>query len=177
MAGQIAQVGAQAAANYLAGNVAPYVGGSAPTWIPGLVWINSSDSYAEYSYNQSTSAWSKTVAPSARYIALLTYDPVVGGAVLVSDLVELSIGGYARQSVDFGNAPAAYPGVVSNTNVLTFGPISTTMTTAVQWAALVTSPSGVTGDFLMSWAFNEPTMVNASQNMQVGIGQLVIQAA
>lgn len=112
---------------------------------------------------------------SSRYLALLVADPVLAGAVNLSDLNELSIGGYSRQPVSFNAATAGYPGLVSNSSDITFGPISTTMTVPVSWAALVDVPSGTTGYYLADWNGATPMQVDASQSIQIGVGSLVLQ--
>lgn len=175
MAGQISQNGAMAVVNFLAGSVPPVVSSSAPTWVPGLSWVDTTSTPTLKEWDGTT--WSATPTPGTRYLALLTVDPVVGGAVTVADLVELSIDGYARVACDFANAPTQYPGLGENSGVVTFGPINITMTVPVQWVAMVTSASGPAGQFLMSWALATPIMVNASQQIQIGIDQLIIQAS
>lgn len=176
IAGQISQYGAMAAANLMSGAVLPVVaaGTSPPTWKPGMLWYNTTTS----AWNQwNGSAWVSSPAPGTNYLALLIADPVAGGAVNISDagFIELSIGGYSRQTCAFGAASAGYPGVCANTAVITFGPITTTMSEPVQWIALVTSASGTSGYFMYSWALSTPVQVDASQQIQIGIGQLVIQ--
>ena len=51
MSGQLSQVGAQILANKIAGNVPPYIGTSAPTWVPGLDWINTTSGSVLYTWN------------------------------------------------------------------------------------------------------------------------------
>lgn len=174
MASQIAQIGDQALVNTLSGaaTLTAAATGSAPAFIPGAVFYNTTTS----SFNAwNGSAWVNS-NPQLRYIALLTSDPVAGGAVNLTDasFIECTTAGYARQAVTFTAASALYPSVTSNTAVLTFT-MSSTMLVGVQWAALVTASSGTNGLFLASWGLAQSYSVNASQSIQVGIGQLVLQ--
>lgn len=171
---QLAQFGSQGLVNDLAGLTVPAIGTSAPTWLPGLYWANGTGITVE---QWNGSAWVTSPAPGTRYLALLTADPVVGGAVNIADsgFVELTTSGYSRQVVTFSQATSTYPAVSSNTNLVTFGPMATTMLAPVQWVALVTSASGTTGYFLASWNLAAQIQVQASQNIQLGVGQLVLQ--
>ena len=177
---QLAQIGDQSLVNHLSGVAAPVasVGSSPPTWFPGLYWYNTTASAFE---GWNGTAWS-TGAFGLRYLALLTADPVLGGAVNISDtgFVELTTTGYLRQSVAFNQASSSYPSQASNTSLITFGPMSISMVVPIQWVALVTTgptgePSNEAGFFLASWQLVAPVQVDASQSIQIGIGQLVIQ--
>lgn len=174
MSGQLTQVGAQILANKIAGNVPPSIGSSAPTWVPGLDWINTSSSPAVYSWNGA--AW--VAGAGTRYIALLTASPFTSGsgggnAELVSDLVEVTTAGYARQVCAFSNATGAYPSPVANSAVLTFGAMTAAMALAAQWAALLTHAStGNTGLLLYYWQLDTPQQVSVSQSIQVPISGL-----
>lgn len=175
MSGQIAPYGAAAMANLLTGAVVPVAAatGAAPTWKPGMLWYNTTTS----AWNQwNGTAWTTSPTPGTTYLALLTADPVAAGAINLADLTELTTSGYSRQSVTWGaETTEAYPGVVSNTNLLTFGAMGANMTLAVQWAALVTSASGTsTGYFLFSWN-GPPIQVTASESITIAIGALVLQ--
>ncbi len=176
MPGQLSQVGAQGLVNHIAGNVSPYIGSSAPTWIPGLVWINdTTNPPVLYSWNGS--AW--VSGASGRYIALLTASPWTSGsgggyAQYISDLVEVTTAGYARQSVTFSDAEAAYPSPVSNTNVLTFGPMTAAMTLSAQWAAMVSASTGTSGLLQYFWQLDEPQQVASSQSIQIPAGGLAL---
>lgn len=102
MAGQLTALGAQSLVNTVAGIVPPHIGTTAPTWQPGLYWVNTtSGSVLEY---WNGAAWVAGTEPL--YIALLTGDPSVSGpnggyALQISDLIEDTTSGYARQSVTF----------------------------------------------------------------------------
>ena len=121
MAGQLAAIGAQALANHIGGVVPPaLINGSLsptnPVWIPGLVAIDYSVT-PPVRYHWNTTAWIAGVAPL--YIALLVGDPTVSGpnggyARSISDLVEDTTAGYARQAVAFA-PPAAYSSSVTYT--------------------------------------------------------------
>ena len=178
MSGQLSQVGAQILANKIAGNVSPHLGTSAPTWIPGLDWINTTSGAALYTYNGS----SYVAGAQNEYIALLTASPWTSGpssgyAQAITDLVEVTTPGYSRQAVTFTNAGAAYPSPVSNSGVLTFGPMTAAMTLAAQWAAMVTAATGTSGLLLYFWQLDTPQQVSVSQSVQIPIGGLSLDEA
>jgi hypothetical protein len=176
VAGQLSQVGAQELANKIAGNVPPALQTSAPTWIPGLDWVDTTSGATLKSWNGA--AW--VVGAPNLYVALLTASPFTSGpgggaAQAISDLVEVTTTGYSRQVVDFVNASAAYPAPVSNNAVLTFGPMSAAMTLAAQWAALLThAPTGTTGLLKYFWTLDTAQQVSISQSIQVPIGNLAL---
>lgn len=175
MSGQLSIVGAQILANRASGTVQPFIGSSAPTWVPGLDWINTSSSPTLYSWNGS--AW--VSGALNRYIALLTASPFTSGsgggnAALISDLVEVTTAGYSRQQVTFTDAAASYPAPVSNSNLLTFGPMSAGMTLAAQWAAMVSAATGTTGLLYYYWQLDTPQQVSVSQSIQIPIGSLTL---
>jgi hypothetical protein len=147
------------------------VQGTAPTWSPGLYWINSASGYSVNEWNGI--AW---VTAGSRYLALLTADPVAGGVVNVSDagFLECITPGYARQAVTFTAAATAYPTTSSNAALVTFGPMTATMVLPVQWVALVTGLSGTQGLFLFSWLLAQPVQVQASQYIQISPSTLII---
>lgn len=180
MSGQLTQVGAQILANKIAGNDVPYIGTSAPgSWIPGQPWINdTTNPPVTYSYNGTS--W--VTGSAGRYVALLTASPFTSGsggtnAETISDLVELATTGYSRVSVTFSDAAASYPAPVSNSSVLTFGPMGAAMTLAAQWAALVTASTGTTGLLLYYWQLDTPQQVSVSQSIQIPIGDLQLTEA
>jgi hypothetical protein len=175
MSGQVSMTGAQSLVNHIAGNVPPYIGASAPSWVPGLSWINTTSGAVLYSWNGST--W--VTGAAGRYIALLTASPFTSGpgsgpAQAITDLVEVTTAGYARQSVTFSDASAAYPAPVANTGVLTFGPMSASMLLAAQWAAMVTASTGTSGLLSYFWDLDIPQQVSVSQSVQLPIGSLTL---
>lgn len=175
MSGQLSQVGAQILANKIAGNVPPFIGTSAPTWVPGLDWINTTSGAVLYTWNGS--AW--VTGAQDRYVALLTASPFTSGpgsgpAQQISDLVELTTSGYSRVQVTWANATAAYPSVVASSDVLTFGPMSANMTLAAQWAAMVSAATGTTGLLYYFWQLDTPQQVNISQSIQVPVDSLTL---
>ena len=114
-----------------------------------------------------------------RYIALLTASPFTSGpgggyAQAISDLVEVTTSGYSRQSVSFTNAAASYPAPESNSNLLTFGPMSANMAVSAQWAAMVTAVTGTVGLLLYFWTLDTPQQVLVSQSIQIPIGSLTL---
>jgi hypothetical protein len=177
MGSQLAQYGDMSLVNDLAGLNLPVIQSGTPSApaSPNIYWVNTGSSNALNQWNGTS--WVTSPAPGARYLALLTTDPVAGGAVNISDagFVECTTSGYSRQLVTFSNASAAYPSASANTNLITFGPMSSSMLAAVQWVAMVTSSSGTSGYFLASWSLVSPVQVNATQTIQVGIGQLQLQ--
>ena len=172
MSGQLSQVGAQILANKIGGNATPVLQTTAPTWVPGMDWIDTTSGATLKTWNGS--AW--VVGAATLYIALLTASPFTSGpssgyAQAITDLVEVTTTGYARQIVDFANATAAYPAPVSNNAVLTFGPMTAAMALAAQWAALVThAATGTAGLLLYFWQLDAPQQVSVSQSIQVPIG-------
>lgn len=173
MSGQLSIVGAQILANKIAGNVPPFIGTSAPTWVPGLDWINTSSGTVLYSWNGS--AW--VSGALNRYVALLTASPFTSGpggglSEAISDLVEVTTTGYSRQLTTWSNAGAVYPSPVSNSGVLTFGPMTAAMTLAAQWAALVSAATGTTGLLYYYWTLDTPQQVSVSQSIQLPISSL-----
>jgi hypothetical protein len=159
----IAQVGAQANLNYLAGLVVPVVGGSAPTWIPGLYWI---DSGVAKAWNGS--AW--VADTGARYVALLSVDP--GEATTIAALTEVTTLGYARFLITMAPATAASPSVTESLTTITWGPMTADMAVAAGWAALVTVASGTLGHVLFTWKMPKPQRVAISQSVVVATNDL-----
>lgn len=174
MSGQLSQVGAQILANKIAGNAAPAIQTSAPTWVPGMDWVDTTSGATLKTWNGA--AW--VVGAATRYVALLTASPFTSGpgggyAQTISDLVEVTTAGYSRQIATWANASAAYPAPVSNNAVLTFGPMSSAMALAAQWAALVThAATGTAGLMLYFWQLDTPQQVSVSQSIQIPIGNL-----
>jgi len=166
-------------ANKVAGNVPPAIQTSAPTWIPGLDWVDTTSGAVLKTWNGA--AW--VVGQATRYIALLTASPFTSGpssgyAESISDLVEVTTTGYSRQTYTPSNATAAYPSVAANSGVLTFGPMTAAMALAAQWAALLTHAStGNTGLLLYYWQLDTPEQVSISQSIQVPIGDLSLAQA
>jgi hypothetical protein len=118
MAGQLSAIGAQACVNHIGGIVPPVIGASAPTWVPGLDWIDTAATPTLMAWNTSTWVAANTMG---NYIALLTGDPTQSGpgggyATSVANLVEDTTAGYARQAVTF-----AEPGNYSSGTTYTLG--------------------------------------------------------
>lgn len=180
MGSLIAQYGAMATLNDLSGYAFPAIAGSAPTWYPGLLWVNdTTDPPVIEDWNGSE--W-VPISSAPRYVTLLTADPSTSGAdstpaVFISDLAELTTSGYSRQSVQFTAASAAYPAVASNDAVITFGPFTAAMTSAAAWLALVTVSAGLSGYLLCTWALTESMQVSTGQSIQIAIGELVLDQA
>lgn len=134
--------------------------------------------YSEYAVKSwNGSAWVTTPAAGSRYLALLVADPSTSGpggtpAVNVSDLIEDSTTGYARQLISFSNAVSGIPNKVSNSGTITFGPYGANMAAPAQWAAMVTSASGTSGLLLYTWALDTPQQVDVSQSIIIPAGSL-----
>lgn len=179
MTSQLAQYGDVMQVAEVAGLNYPIVQTSTPgaPVSAGQLWVNASGGSVVSIWNPTNTTWQSitTNAQEPRYIAMCVADPILAGVTTIAGLNESQTPGYARQSVTFSTPTAAYPSQASNTNLLTFGPVTSTMTVGVQWAALVTVSSGNNGYFLASWALAAPITVNASQSYYCGIGQLVLQ--
>lgn len=167
MSGTVATEGAQAVLNHIAGNAPVYIGSSSPTWIPGLTWVNDSTN-PPVAYKWNGSSWVSGVS-GGRYLMLLTEAP--GDATTISGLTEVTTSGYSRQLVQWTDAADVYPSDLTNTNLVTFGPLSADMLLPAQWLAMVDVASGTAGNFLYSWTITSQ-QVDASQNIQISIGQL-----
>lgn len=120
-----------------------------------------------------------TIATPTLYLALLTGNPATsaaGGtqAVLISDLVEDTTTGYARQSITFSTPSAALPSQVSNTGAITFGPYGANMTVPDQWVALVTVQSGTNGLLLYTWQLDTAEQVLNTQPIVIPAGALIL---
>lgn len=171
---QLGQWGSMSLINHISGNAPPYIGSTAPgTWYPGQTWINDSTSPpVAYSYNGA--AW---VTGQSLYIALCVGNPATTGpsggySVNITDLVEDTTTGYARQAVTFSAATTAYPSQSSNTNNLTFGPYTEAQVAAVQWCALVTVSTGTAGLLKYWWDMSPSQQVQISQTIIIGSGTL-----
>jgi hypothetical protein len=175
MPGAVCQTGAELSLNTIAGLTVPVVSSVAPTWIPGLYWVNTGDSNNVYDWNGS--AWVKVPAAGSRYLALLTADPDTSGAggtpaVSLSDLLEDTTSGYARQLFVMSGATPGPPAGMVNANTITFGPYGANMPVADQWSALVTSASGTSGLLLYTWDLDTIEQVSVSQNIVFPAGSL-----
>lgn len=113
MAGQASQNAATALANHIGGIGGVHLGTTAPTYVPGLSWVNTTSGAVLMVWN--SVAW--VAGPATLYVALLTGDPSQAGqgggyAETVADILscEDTTAGYARQPVTFGNVPALYSG-------------------------------------------------------------------
>jgi hypothetical protein len=105
------------------------------------------------------------------YLALLTAAP--SDSTTVATMTELSATGYSRQAVTW-SAPSGDPRVTSNSGTLTFGPVSTDPAN-VTHAALVSSSSGTTGDFIYFWTLDTARDGISGDSFQVANGALVMQ--
>jgi hypothetical protein len=175
MPGQTAQYGSMALANQLCGSATPVISSTAPAWIPGMVWINTTST-------PTLNYWNGTewVAGSpALYLALLISDPTSSGAsgvqaVNISDLGEDPTTGYARQAITFGLASASLPARATNTSIATFGPYDADQQTLVQWAALVTAESGTAGILRDLWTLDTPQQVASGGSIVFPPGTLSV---
>lgn len=168
--GRLSQTEAMALANHAGGQPSVYIGTGAPTWYPGLSWVNTTSTPVQYSWNGSAWVLSSTLG---QYLALLTADPTTLPAINVSDLQEVTTAGYSRAAVTFTEASVAYPAVVSNSGTITWGPMSADMLVPAEWIALVTCASGTAGIFKYSWPI-APQQVETSQVIQLPTGGLTL---
>lgn len=166
MPGSLSRTGARAAMNNALGKVLPVVNGVAPTWKPGMWWIDTGAGNAIKRWNGSS--W--VVDSGVRYLALLFSAPAED--VTIAAMNEITTTGYARVAATLDFATDADPTVVLNTNLITFGPMSVDMTVPATHAALVDVSSGTSGQVLYTWELDLAQQVNASQTIQVAIGQL-----
>lgn len=167
----VAQTGAMAMLNHLGGVVPPAIQSTAPTWIPGLAWVNTTTN-PPILYSWNGVSWVTRVSQGGPYIALCTQDPT--GLTSVSQLAECTDAGYARQSVTFGQAVAGTPVTIANTNLLQFGPFTVNMSLPVQWVALVTTQSGTNGFLLQTWTLSQQWQVLATQVLDIPAAGLTI---
>lgn len=163
----LAQVGAQTELNSLTGVAIPVVSNSAPTWVPGMYWINTGSGNSINTWNGV--AW---VTAGSNYLALLTADPT--GLTTIAALTEVTTTGYSRVAVSFNAATAASPSVTSNSNLIAFGPMTANMTAPASWVALVTVASGTVGLLLNTWSITPPQQVSATQTVDIAAGALQI---
>jgi hypothetical protein len=163
---QVLEVGSELCLNAIAGNTVPVVAGSAPTWVPGLYWIDSGSAYAVKTWNGTS--W---VAAGSEYLALATSDPT--HATDMTGIIEVLTSGYTRQAVTWTAASAAYPSVLSNSATITWGPMTADMLLPADWVVLVTTASGATGFPLYAWQIS-PQQVSTSQNIQIATGALTL---
>jgi hypothetical protein len=113
-----------------------------------------------------------SVSSQTMYLALCTADP--SNAVLVSDLQEVTTSGYSRVEVTFNSPTASYPSVITNSNLITFGPMTANMTLGTQWVAMVTSASGTGGSLIYTWTLDTPQQVDATQEIAIAAGDLSV---
>lgn len=122
--------------------------------------------------NNALDAATGRVTQTARttYLALLTAAPT--DATTLAGMTELSVAGYARQSVTF-TAPAGDPSSTQNSAVITFGPF-TADPPNVTHCALVSPASGTTGDFIMHWTLTVAKDAAVNESIQFAAGALVM---
>lgn len=106
------------------------------------------------------------------YLALLTADP--SGLSTIAALSEVTTSGYARVAMTWSAPSASIPSVISNTNLVAFGPMTANMALPAQWLALVTSASGTSGELKYTWSMDNPEQVLATQTVNIAAGALTI---
>jgi hypothetical protein len=113
-------------------------------------------------------------APRTTYLALLTADPTGDTDDLdMTTLPEISTPGYARQQVTW-TAPDGSPMTTANNSLLFFGPFTADMTDPAQFAALVTTASGTTGDVIYVWPIDSPLQAATNESLQIAAGALTL---
>ncbi|MEV4454352.1 hypothetical protein [Microbispora sp. NPDC049633] len=110
--------------------------------------------------------------PYSTYVALLTSAPPNNATI--AQLAEVNTPGYARQLVSWAPASAAVPSTTSNTNVLTFGPVTADMAAQATHAALVTAQVGTTGEVREVWTLDTPQQAVNGQALQMGANKLTL---
>lgn len=164
----VAQTGAQVELNALTKAAIPVVSNAAPTWVPGLYWVDTSSGNTVKEWNGVS--WSATAATG--YLALLTADPI--GQTTISGLSEVTTTGYSRQVCAFSAASSAYPSQATNSGLITFGPLTANMLVAAAWLALVTVQTGTVGFLLDTWVMQTPQQVLATQSIDIAAGALIL---
>ena len=104
------------------------------------------------------------------YLALLTVAPT--DSTPLSSMTELTTAGYSRQACAW-SAPSGDPSLSSNTATITFGPFSADPP-SVAYAALVSSSSGTSGDFIAYWTADVAQDATTGQSIQVSAGALTL---
>jgi len=114
----------------------------------------------------------RAVVLSARttYLTLLLSAP--GDTATLSSINEVTTAGYARQSVTWSAPSNASPSIISNTNVITFGPFTVAMVSIPTYMCLVSTSSGTTGDFLYWWEIDDPQLPDINESLQLLAGDL-----
>jgi hypothetical protein len=112
-------------------------------------------------------------APRNTYLALLIADP--GDPADLTTLAEVTTPGYARQQVVW-TAPTGDPMTTQNNGLLFYGPFTADMTDAAQFAALVTSASGTSGDVLFVWPIASALLAVTNESLQIAAGALTLNA-
>ena len=166
----VAQVGAQAQLNLLTATALPVVSSSAPTWIPGLIWVNTTTN-PPVLYRWNGVSW-VAAGTGVNYLVLLTADP--SGLVNISDLTECQDAGYSRQLAPFSAATATNPVTASNSSLIQFGPFTVNMALPVQWMALVSAQAGTNGFLYQTWTLSQQWQVLATQTIDIPIAGLSI---
>jgi hypothetical protein len=115
-------------------------------------------------------------APRSTYLALLIADP--GGdtdTIDMTTLPEITTAGYARQQVVW-TVPDGSPMTTANNALLFFGPFTADMVDAAQFAALVTTASGTTGEVIYVWPIDDPLQAATNESLQIAAGALTLNA-
>ncbi|WP_188187622.1 phage tail fiber protein [Nonomuraea sp. SYSU D8015] len=106
------------------------------------------------------------------YLALLTAN--VADNVEMTSLPELTTPGYSRQVVTWTDATLARPSVISNSGIITFGPVTQDVTVPITHAVLVTVPVGTSGKVLYKWQLDSPQQPVNGQALQIAVAKLSI---
>ncbi|MGW0060365.1 phage tail fiber protein [Streptosporangium sandarakinum] len=114
----------------------------------------------------------KNPSPYTTYVALLTSEPPVGATM--AQMAEVSTPGYSRQPATWAPASATVPSATSNTNLLTFGPVTADMTAMATHCALVTSLIGTSGEIREVWRLDAAQQAVNGQALQMGTGKLTL---
>lgn len=106
------------------------------------------------------------------YLALATTSPTQ--TTTPASLVEYVTTGYSRQLCAMG-AASGTPRLEANTSAFSFGPLTAADgTTIVGYWALLSAPSGTTGDVVAYGDFPVPRTPTAGQSLTVAVGAITV---
>lgn len=108
------------------------------------------------------------------YLALCT--ATIGDDTTMAGLPELIDTNYHRQAITWSAATNVNPPVISNSALVTYPGLAADMpsTRFITSAALVTTASGTTGDYLAWWTLSNPLSLLTGQQLQISVGKLTM---
>jgi hypothetical protein len=113
-------------------------------------------------------------AAFSTYLALCTAN--IDDDTTMSGLPELTDTNYQRKAITWVAATNVNPPVISNSALVTFPGLAADMPSslAIVAAALVTTSSGTTGDYLAWWTLSNPITLLTGQQLQISAGKLTM---